>query len=171
MPTKSSNHVDFRVCVRTQVCIYQGAVPKGRLNLAQDEVLGDARKDRAVPQGRLRFRRTMSCGCSAVSAGPSPGLTRDLSSHADSSAPPQRIPKTRLYRLLKKPLFLKGTAFKAPVALFRSPLGFGQRPSAQLARRTLHLQHSIKPKLQPPAFMRWRSASALLEIFPRRSCA
>jgi len=39
----------FRVCVRTQFCIYEGTVPKGRLNLAQDEVLGYARKDCAVP--------------------------------------------------------------------------------------------------------------------------
>jgi hypothetical protein len=108
VPTKSSNYVGFRVCVRTQVCIYQGAVPKGRLNLAQDEVLGDARKDRAVPQGRLRSRRTMSCGCSAVSAGPSPGLTRDLSSHADSLAPPQRDSKDAALQIAEKAAFPEG---------------------------------------------------------------
>jgi hypothetical protein len=40
-----------------------------------------------------------------------------------------------------------GTRALAPAALFPSQFGFGQRSAAQPARRTLPLQHSIKPSL------------------------
>ena len=39
------------------------------LKLAQHAVLGLLNQKRLVPKGRLRFRRTMSCGCSVVPSG------------------------------------------------------------------------------------------------------
>jgi hypothetical protein len=48
---------------------YQSTVPKGRLSIAQHAVLGFFLSSWAVPQGRLKNRRTLSCGTSVVPTG------------------------------------------------------------------------------------------------------
>jgi hypothetical protein len=50
---------------RSELGFNQYPVPKGRLTLAQHEVLGLRSQKRVVPKGRLKNRRTSSCGTSA----------------------------------------------------------------------------------------------------------